>query len=166
MGIVANTDFVGKYELNINQFNEDLIDAYILKYENYYLTQLLGASLSTLFIADLTAGVPSDADYLLIFNPLSYDFNNDTIISNGIKEMLIGFIYYNFIKDESQIQTSNGTVSPKGENSNKMMLNNITNSRFNDSVVTFEAIQKYIEDNRATYPTYNGQTVKLNYFFS
>jgi len=46
------------------------------------------------------------------------------------------------------------------------MLNNIINSRFNDSVVTFEAIQKYIEDNRATYPTYNGQTVKLNYFFS
>ena len=166
MGVVLNTDFVGKYELNVNQFNEDLIDAYILKYENYYLTQLLGSELSTLFIADLTAGIPSDASYLLIFNQLSYDSNYEVVRSNGIKEMLIGFIYYHYIKDESQIQTSTGTVSTKGENSNKMMLNNITNSRFNDSVESFEAIQTYIEDNRVTYPTYNGQTVKLNYFFS
>ena len=163
MSIVLNSDFVGKYELTVNQFNIDLIDSYIEKYEDYYLSQLLGASLSSAFISNLTAGVPTNPIYLTIFNPLSYDFNNKVITSNGIKEMLLGFIYYHYVSDSDQIQTSIGTVAPSNENSVGVGLNTLIMSRFNRGLDTMLAIQNYIYENRSTYPTYNGQPVKYAY---
>ena len=40
MSIVLNTDFTGKYEIAIDQFNETDIDIYIAKYEKKFLIQL------------------------------------------------------------------------------------------------------------------------------
>lgn len=168
MSIVLNSDFVGKYEITLNQYNVDLIDLYIAKYEKHYLLKMLGATLYNLFIDDLTGTpeVPVTAIYTTIFEPFEIDdanWSNQILISNGIKEMLTGFIYYHLTLDNQQIQTSIGVTSPNAENSTIIAMNSITNSRYNDNVETFQAIQEYIELHLSDYPTYNGQELKINY---
>ena len=163
MSIVVNSDFVGKYELTLTQYNTDLIDSYIERYEKQYLIKLLGGGLYDLFIADLTAGVPTTAIYLSIFNPLYVDLWCETLVSNGIKEMLLGFIYYHYTLDQQQQQTSVGVTAPKSENSAGIDMNHISQNRFNENVESFKAIQSYIQTNSSDYPTFNGSTIKLQY---
>lgn len=163
MSIVVNSDFIGKYELTLTQYNTDLIDSYIERYEKQYLIKLLGGSLYDLFIADITNHVPTTAKYLAIFNPLYVDLFCGTLVSNGIKEMLIGFIYYHYTLDAQQQQTSVGVVAPKGENSDNISMNSIIQNRFNENVESFKAIQSYIQTNSNDYPTFNGSEIKLQY---
>lgn len=163
MSIVLNSDFVGKYELTLTQYNTALIDTYIEIYEKKYLIKLLGGQLYDLFIDDLTAGVPVTAIYLAIYNPLYIDLYNETLVSNGIKEMLLGFIYYHYTLDQQQAQTSVGVTAPKGENSEGINMNHISQNRFNDNVEPFRAIQSYIKTNAINYPTFNGSEIKLQY---
>jgi hypothetical protein len=165
MSIVLNSDFVGKYELTLSDFTEPLIDTYITKYEKHYLVKMLGKTLYDLFIANLVNGVPTSAIYLTIFNPLYVDsYINSESESNGIKEMLLGFIYYHYTLDAQQMQTSTGVTSPKGENSEGVNLNSITISRFNENVQSYKTIQSYIQQNSSDYPTFNGKELKYEYF--
>jgi hypothetical protein len=158
MSIVLNSDFIGKYELSLNNYNTDVIDAYILKYENKYLTQLLGVDLKALYDANPTSPI-----YLTITNALSFDYSGDICISNGIKEMLLGFIYYEYSIDVIAKPTTNGTVTTKNENSTTLMNNAWICSRFNEAVDTYNTIQKYILIHSSDYPTFNGQEIKYEY---
>ena len=165
MSIVLNTDFTGKYEIAVDQFNETDINLYIAKYEKKFLIQLLGASLYTTFVADLVNGVPVTAIYLSIFNSFQIDSTTESInVSNGMKEMLKGFIYYHYLLDDPLKSTTVGMVVQKTETYDNVGMNGITNSRYNESVDTYMAIQSYINDNPVSYPTYNGQELKYNYF--
>ena len=165
MSIVLNTDFVGKYQIAKTQYSTDKIDEYIDKYEKLYLLKLLGAELYDLFIADFWESEPVDPIYTSIFEPFHLDLNNELIISDGIKEMLKGFIYYWIIKDGIQIQTPSGSVKPRGENGTIVGLTQDTISRFNNSVDTFRSIQTYICDNSSDYSTFNGQDISYELFF-
>lgn len=162
--IVVNTDFVGKHELALTQFNTSEIDAYILKYERIYLLKLLGAELYTLFVADLSGGVPTDPIYTAIFDAFERDVCNRIEVSEGIKEMLLGFIYYEYCHDIAQNQTPIGATKPKNENSTVLGLNGITITRYNEAVDTAKAIQSFILDNSTDYPSFNGQEFKYEYF--
>ena len=167
MSLVLNSDFTGKYQLELTQYNTGEIDAYIAKYEKQYLLQLLGADLYALFIADLdgaTPQVPQSAIYLSLFNAFNADSNSKIITSDGIVEMLKGFIYYNYTKDIVQNQTPIGSTMPKNENSTVMALNQSMTTRLNGQVLTYEAIQWFICNNSTDYPLYNGQPMKFEYF--
>lgn len=153
--IVQVSDFkVGKYELHSGIYDVPRIQAYIDKYEMRYLTELLGAELYTLFAADLLAGagVPLEPRFLVIFNPLSIDWCGRILYSEGIKEMLMGFIYYEYTKDEIVQMTPVGNVRPVGQNSEVAgsLYTQIYN-RYNDSVRSHDSIQMYICTNPADY---------------
>jgi hypothetical protein len=166
MGIVINSEFVGKYALNLNQYNIDKIDSYIEKYEKYYLSNMLGAELYALFIADLDVNnVPQTTIYENIFNSFIRDYNSTVSTSNGIKEMLLGFIFYHITSDMVVNQTSIGGTKAKNENSTVMGKNASITTRFNEAVDTYKAIQCYILDNSVDYSAFNGQPIKYEYFF-
>ena len=166
MGIVINSEFVGKYALNLNQYNIDKIDLYIEKYEKYYLSHMLGAELYALFMADLDVNnEPQTPIYENIFNSFIRDCNSTVSISNGIKEMLLGFIYYEISSDLIVNQTSIGGTKPKNENSTVMGKNTSITTRFNEAADTCKAIQCYILDNIVNYTKFNGQPIKYEYLF-
>jgi hypothetical protein len=165
--MILVSDFVGKYELSISQYNSDLIASYINKYEKEYLIKLFGKALYDLFIADLdpNTSLPTTTIYQTLYNPLYIDtYINGESESKGIKEMLIGFIYYHYTIDSQQQQTSVGVTAPKSENSEGINLNSISISRFNDNVQSYKTIQSYIQQNSSDYPTFNGKDLKLEYF--
>jgi hypothetical protein len=165
MSLILNSDFIGKYELSLTQYNTDLIDAYIAKYERVYLTQLLGVTLYDLFQAEIAINNPPiEPIYKVIYDPLQFDDNHEIRTSDGMKEMLLGMIYSTYTLDNQQMQTPNGVASNKNENATHLNINAITASRFNEGVFSYETIQRYIRLNISDYPTFNGQDQLLEYF--
>lgn len=166
LGITYNDFGKGKFELHHGMYEQAKIQAYIDKYERQYLVKLLGVELFNQFVADLVANVPQTAKYLKIYNPFEYDNVNCYIyISEGMIDMIKGFVYYQYLKDLTNNVAVSGNVRPLGENSeNVSTLNSMIYTRYNDSVRTFKAIQSYICDFSSDYLKYNGAGLRTAYW--
>lgn len=108
---------------------------------------LLGSELMQLLIDDLVDGVPTNPEYLEWFNPFCEEVTHccktETVISKGLKDMLTGFIYYEFVHTSQQRQTPTGTTVQSTNNSIKVdMLNNERDAetRYNESTDSYNAI--------------------------
>ena len=130
------------------------------KYEKKYLVQLLGADLYALFIADLTAPdpqVPQSVRFLNIFNPFSIDQHSCLYYSEGIREMLVQFIYFHYVRENQVINTAGGTVSNSVElGLNASFMGNIVQV-YNQGVKNAHCMQWYIHENELEYPEENKQ---------
>ena len=147
-------DFTGKYELHTGMYAQSNISDYIDKYEKLYLIDLFGATLYDLFVSDLDVNnVPKSPAYIKVFNPFHEDVTlYTTLVSNGIKEMLLGFIYFEYCKDNMNQMTIVGQTRPKNENSQVVnTLQTLIYTRYNEAVKTFTNIQEYILLNYTTY---------------
>jgi hypothetical protein len=154
------SDFTsGKYKLHVGTYTINDLQEYLDKYETRYLVELLGADLYNQFIADVTlgGGVPTEARFIKIFNPFTEDYSWTILISVGILEMLKGFMYYEYIKDQIVQMTPIGVVTPSGENSrNSNTLYTQIYTRYNDAARTYKTIQEYIRNNSGDYDEFNG----------
>ena len=159
--IVSLSDFnEGKYELHSGMYDAGRIQDYINKYEKKYLVHLLGAELYGEFEADLIlgGGFPTEQRFIDIFVAFEIDYNLEVIYSEGLKEMLKGFIYYEWVKDLTNQMTSIGNVVPVGENSeNPKTLYSMMYNRYNEACRNYKSVQKFICINRADYAHYNGR---------
>jgi hypothetical protein len=159
MGILINSDdFVGVFELSQGTYQDDDIDAYIDQREKDILVNLLGVELFDLFEADLVAQVPATPIYQTIYNPFQFDDDSCVRLSDGMKKMLLGLIYFYYVRDDSSVNTAMGNRVNDAENSRE------SNSserglvqRYNKAIDTYQSIQWYICDFKTDYPTYNGQ---------
>lgn len=150
-------DFKGYYNISLNTFDSVELQTYIDRLEPIILETLLGVELYALFVADLDANVvPQSQIYLDIYNKFSFD-NNGIIRSNGMLEMMKGFIYYDYMRDSSFVSTVSGKIKNRYSNSEQArFIEYGLQERYNLAVSTAEAIQWYIYDNSDIYPTYNG----------
>lgn len=167
--IVRVTDFVGKYSISQNQFNTTDLQAFIDKYEKKYLYDLLGITLGDLLYADIatiTFLPPTTAIYADLFNSFALLINGFDTISNGIKEMLIGFIYWEFTKSQSVSNTLTGNVVQENEVSIQANWNQTEiYNNYNESINTYRSIQIYINKNLAVYPDRNGKMKSYAHWF-
>jgi hypothetical protein len=159
--ILSVADFTGKYELHTGMYDQNKIQAYIDKYEPRYLRQLLGVDLAADFVADLNnQQIPRSPNFLEIYNPFAYDSGYNfylwngiyegtgQLLSDGIKEMLLGFIYFEYAKDLVNQMTPFGNVKPKSENSDiANTLFSMMYTRYNESITSYRAIQHYVRMN-------------------
>jgi hypothetical protein len=118
-----------------------------------------------LFKADLTLvspQVPQTLAYQNIFNSFDIDEGNCLIISEGIKKMLVMFIYFHYVRDMFYINTTTGVVSNVNENTTAASYNgyNLVEA-FNKGINTYDAVQWYVERNNADYLVYNGQYLEV-----
>jgi len=159
--ITSISDYVGKYSLSKGIYDNSKLQEYIDRYEPRYLKQLLGVELYNEFVSDLSSNVPQSPNFIKIFNPLSEDVGsyiygwnthhliNSILDSEGIKEMLKGFIYFEYAKDLYNQMTPYGQVKPKSENSEiTNTLFSLMYTRYNEAIRTYSAIQEYIVLNR------------------
>jgi hypothetical protein len=155
--ITSISDYVGKYKLSTGMFDQAKLQEYIDRYEPRYLRELFGVDLYNQFEADLVGGVPQSPNFLKVFNPLYEDVGTfyyhwnrtyelyDQIESEGIKEMLKGFIYFEYSKDLVNEMTPYGNVRPKAENSEVAnTLFSMIYTRYNEAIKSFQSIQDYI----------------------
>ena len=169
MGFYVNsTDFTGKFEIHQGMYDTANIDAYIDKYELRYLVELLGVDLYNDYYADANTQpnkIPADPLFNYIYNQFQYQNGMEywqILYSYGIKEMLLGFIYFEFMKDFITASTLAGVVTQKSENSSGAMTT--IYGKYNDAVKTYRAIQSYIIYNSGSYPTFRGQAKQYAYW--
>ena len=158
MSIVKKQDFTGVHSVAQNKYTD--MGAYIEKYEKHYLLRLLGADLYNAFIADLSGdpGVPVSARFLDIFNPFCYDDGSCVRQSEGIKKMLIQFIYFHYVRDTEFQHTTQGVIRSNTEASTPLAYTGYDLIEcYNSGVENYHQIQCFIDDNFSTYPEENMQ---------
>ena len=154
MGIlITKSDFVGVYA--IPKTINDNIDAFINECEEQYLIDLLGVELYDLFKADLVNKIPQTNIYLTIYNKFTEAIGSFVYSSIGMKNMLLGYLYFEITRDNNTKNTSSGqvvnTVETSVRSGNAMLF-----KKHNDSIKTHKVIQTYILDNLDVYPTFKG----------
>ena len=162
MAFLTYSDFVGKFELHTGMYDQPKLTSYIERYEKKYLTMLLGHTLYVEFMSDISSvtNLPQSPNFTFIFNPFQFETNwNATFISEGILDMLKGFIYFEYSKDLLNQQTPFGNVLQKSENSAVATpLYTMFYTRYNESISKLRAIQRYVIEN---FNTPTGQLVSM-----
>lgn len=155
-------DFNGHYDISIDTFSADDLEVYIKKLEPTVLKRLLGVELYSLFVADLDANnVPQTQIYKDIYEAFSLDYKGCIISSNGMLDVLKGFIYYDYMRDSQFTSVITGKVKSEFANSEKAgFIEFGLHERYNLAVQNATAIQWYICQHKDNYPTYNGQEFK------
>lgn len=150
------SDYVNKFQITTNGLDAARLTSYIERYEESYLVDMLGVELFDLFIADIQ-GVPT-APYIFINEAFNVQLSCGTILkSRGVFDMLLGFVYFNYQRDAKTKESINSTVKIKGQNSERAnSFNAGIFSRFNDSIDTYKAIQRYVLEHSDVYPTFKG----------
>lgn len=154
MAFVEIDDFRNRFEIKTTGVGEVKLLDYIERYSAKYLRELLGVELYDLFIIGYDL---SDPIYVALFAEFSYQNNYEIVTSSGIKDMLLGFIYFYYQRDMLVQQSTVGVGKAKGENSSRPSVTqaNIF-GRYNDSVAIYNSIQQYCTDNSIDYPTFKG----------
>jgi hypothetical protein len=156
--ILDTEDFAeGRNKVSFNGYQAENLQWYIDKYEREYLIDVLGVQLYDLFITDLSGGVPVTPIYTAIFESIATVVDERNLVNRGMKEMLKGFVFFHYVRDDMFKQTPTGAKSSKSDNSMNVTLTSLNiQGRFNDSVDDSRVIQEYIKDNETDYPTYLG----------
>lgn len=143
--IVTIADFKGKFAVSNGTYIDDNLTEYITRYERIYLLKLLGANMYNQFISDLSNGVPRSPLFLSIYNEFATQVCGQILISQGIKDMLVSAIYFEWQRDLINLQTPNGGVIPKSETSDvASTLYSTMWQKYNEGIRTFRAIRQYI----------------------
>lgn len=155
MALITVDDFVNKFELTLTDFNTASLTNYIDRYETVTLVELFGKELYDLWVAGIAA---TDTIYEFLRDPFIVQLDNDDILnSRGVNDILLGVVYFYWSRDIMTQRSSNGSVSKKGENSeNVSQLKANVQSRYDEAIQSYKAIQCYIMENDDVYPTFNG----------
>lgn len=167
--LIKSSDFTGKYA--IAQTSYSSIDSYIAMYEVKYLTELLGSELFELFKTDFKSVSPNAPQldiYKNIYNVISKDdpgLCNELRYSEGMKIMLLGFVYWEYMKEDKFKPTPSGVVVGQSEvNREAGFTENNIYEKYNNAVKSYCTIQWYIRNNSESYPTFNGIRKSLSYW--
>lgn len=163
--ITKIADYNSRYQVAKDSYSKKTLQVYIDELETTLIRDLLGVELGNLFIADLDLdGVPQTQRFIDIYNAFAVQEDCGTIWSSyGMKDYLIGQIYYDYARNTNTYNSQIGNKSAIGENSEIAgnMIHDLS-QRFNKAIVNGKSIQWYCgchlpED----YPEYKG--VELDY---
>ena len=156
------TDLKAQTQVAKDIFTVSPLQSYIDKFEVRYLQELLGCDMYEEFKTDflIDGTKPTDPKFTAIWEAFCKDSGCNIYRSEGIKEMLSLFIYWEWLRDQ---QTKNNISGPQENvqaNSNTAPFD-ATNiyTNYNESLETYRAIQWLICDNpnNYDYSNYNGQ---------
>jgi len=162
------SDFVGKYKIAKDKYSKPLIEAYINEYETRYLTQLLGCDLYDAFVDSLNTDdvpAPQENRFIDIYNKFCVeDSCGEIYSSDGIVEMLKGFVYYHFLLDQKFKNSVNGNVvNDAGFSEQVPIFKSTIEDRYNLAVNSYISIQLHIMEHKDLYPEFKGMKKRKMY---
>ncbi len=127
------------------------LKTYINKFEAKYIYQILGQVQGDLMIADCNAnnGVPIIPDNLAIFNAINLNDTNDRQAlrqSEGLKNVLLGLIYYEFATSRQWRITLAGFTNTEVDTAEKLTYRSVAilaEEKWNEAVGWIHTIQWY-----------------------
>lgn len=160
--LVEISDFTGSFTIARDTYTKAIFDEVRDEYQFKLIYQMLGGELGQLFIADLDAnGVPQTSRFTDIYNAFNTDGSCGLYVSEGIKKMVIAYVYFYWVSENNTKVGITGNTNNKGENSDIIPTIGWMVKRFNRAIATAKNIQWYIGQNSSDYPEYEG--VELEY---
>jgi len=150
----------------MDKYTQITLQKYLDELEEPYLINLLGATLFDEFKTDfqIIGTVPTEQRFLDIWNDFAIDKSNcGTYISKGMKKMLVGFIAFEFLRDEMVKKNIGGLQ--KNEQANSQIASFQSSDLLtlhNRAVSTFEAIRWFINEDLTLYDGYNGIRMRIS----
>lgn len=137
--MIATTDFKGKYIVAQNTYST--LQDYIDRYEPKLINDLFGATLAADFNND-----PTDSKW-----------DDVKAIGFGLKSLLVGLVYFEYVRDFPYRVTNEGVEHLLGENSRATPPAAILRQRYNECVNDWNEMAKYL---RANFKDYSGKKLK------
>lgn len=167
--LLESADFIGKYKIAKDCYSKVELEAYIEKYEAIYLQDLFGCELYDLFVADLNNSepqLPQDVRFTALLDPKCIqDECGDIYRSEGLLNMLKGFIFYQYVLDQKFRNTMVGTVVNETAFAREVNIAKFTiEDRYNLAIESYKAIQLYMTNDVVSYPEFKGIKKKMSFF--
>lgn len=164
---VQISDFDAQSQTAKDIFTVVPLQKYIDKFEVRYLQELLGSDLYEEFKTDfaILGNAPTDPKFVAIWESFCIDSHAGNLIrSEGIKEMLTLFIYFEYLRDQkvkNNIAGPQVNVQANSISADYQATNIYTN--YNEALESYCNIQWYIVTNPDgyDYDNYNGQNKQL-----
>ncbi len=178
MGVlITSANFTGKYAIPQQAYSD--LDQFINDNEEEYLVDLLGATMYSDFKASLSPAPPAApltslpntppqpappasyqgyAGYYNIYNQFWLDWGSRVYKSKGMVLMLIGFIFFDYMKQVKFKPTSQGIVTNAPDTGTVVFAGNLYNY-LNEATDSFKAIQRYTND---IHPELFNPTIMFN----
>ena len=139
MSYIIQADFTGKFQIAENKFSD--ITPYIVRYEGLIFKELMGKDLAADFLA-----TPNDPKW-----------NDFKAIGFGIKSLIVGLIYFEYVRDLPYRLTNKGFVYQMEENANTVIHAFALRQRYNECITDWREFQKYLREN---FDDYEGKNRK------
>lgn len=142
----------GTHRVFSNKNTDADLDAVINEVEKDVLVDLLGITMGEALLVNETL-------YPTLVEPFNIKINNVLVKSKGIKTMLKGFVYFEYLRKKM----SNGNVRPKGENSENLpgQSTDVTVT-VNEALDSYRSIQIRAFYDKTTYPDFDGVEKRFN----
>ena len=153
MSIVIPTDFTGRFDLTTKGYLS--LEVFIDQYEPIILKKLLGIELYNLYVADTVLSVPQTDIYLDIYQESELVVCEIKRNYEGLKDLLIPFIYYEYLKAQRNRNSSSGGVQNQSSLSVASMQTYAQAVIYiNEAISQARILQFYLEENIDIYPTF------------
>jgi hypothetical protein len=160
--ILKESDFkTGHLQISQNDYSD--LESFISEStENSYLKKILGTTLGADLISDLSGdpSTPTSTKWINIFNSFDVDFNGFSEPCAGIREILKGLIYRDFVSQQSIINQTAGNKSIRIEASDNEDIIKKSSVYYNRSVREIDLLMFYIFKDPVNY-----QNPKPSYFY-
>jgi len=156
MGIFVNiSDFdSGRYKINLSPSDENDLNEMINNNEKSYIFDLFGVTLGNEIFTNPTTA------RLELTSPFIEKIEDKKVESKGLKEILKGLIYFEYVRYAYTKQTPSGIGQPltEGMSQENYMRHDLT-TRYNSAVDSWLAIQWKCKNQN--YPTYDGEELEF-----
>lgn len=145
--VLTPDDFNGEYTIHQGIYNNGLLESYIESTETKILNEMFGATLCAEFLSDLDGnGVPKSPNFQAVFNPFAVDKQTiggeSLLMSKGVKDMLKGFVFFYYLRDQFTKVIPGGEAKQAAQNSGNIPT---TSSQiwkaYNNAIATYKAIR-------------------------
>ncbi len=173
MILLELSDFNTYYRLAQSSNTDPVLQSYIDRFEESYIKRILGVELGQKFIDDIQ-GNDEDSDeieprFQAILDPfIKQRCGNGSIYeSKGMKAILAGLIYSEYVEDDAIKHAQAGTISNQAEVSNVATpaeAMQFGEEKWNSSVISLHAVQWFCgSEEPDTYPEFAGTYFRPKY---
>lgn len=165
-------DFKGFHSLAISIDNTPILQSFIDRFEESYIKRILGVELGQKFIDDIR-GEDSDSSsieprFQAIIDPfIKQDCNRSIMESKGMRDLLAGLIYYEFVFSNQMKHTQSGATLNQSEVSDTATPQEaalFAEQKYNASLPSVYAIQWLCgTENFKDYPEFAGTYFRPKY---
>lgn len=162
---ITPEQFVNRYQLTVAFKNgTDLIEQYIKLYEKKYVYKLFGKELADSFYLDFDTTRFNDIkeDFTFEINECGHP---EAFYCSGLTDILLALIFMHYSREQLQVSTSIGQIKPSVE-AGSIATDAYTNTMtvYNQAVMNSIVLQRFLYDNKTTYPEYKGTELQSTWF--